>query len=47
MQDLFAAPWRKRAQRAAQHPEHYLLAAIQRRVIGHLRAHQVRTAYAD
>lgn len=47
VQDLFAALWHKRAQHAIQHLEHYLLAAIQRRVIGHLRAHQVRTAYAD
>ncbi|WP_198172868.1 RNA polymerase sigma-70 factor [Hymenobacter ginkgonis] len=47
VQDLFAALWHKRAQHAIQHPEHYLLAAIQRRIIGYLRAHQVRTAYAD
>ena len=47
VQDLFAALWHKRAEHAIQHLEHYLLAAINRRVIGHLRAHQVRTAYAD
>lgn len=47
VQDLFAALWHKRAQHSIQHLEHYLLAAISRRVLGYLRAHQVRTAYAD
>lgn len=47
VQDLFATLWLKRHQHAIEHLEHYLLAAISRRVIGHLRAHQVRTAYAD
>jgi RNA polymerase sigma-70 factor (family 1) len=47
VQDLFAALWHKRAQLSIQNLEHYLLAAISRRVIDYLRAHQVRTAYAD
>ena len=47
VQDLFATLWLKRAAHAIEHLEHYLLAAISRRVIGHLRAHQVREAYAD
>ena len=47
VQDLFATLWHKRAEHAIQHVEHYLMAAISHRVLGHLRAHQVRTAYAD
>jgi len=47
VQDLFACLWHKRAQHAIQHLEHYLLTAINRRVIGYLRAHQVRLAYTD
>ncbi|MGI4740854.1 MAG: RNA polymerase sigma-70 factor [Janthinobacterium lividum] len=47
VQDLFAALWHKRAQHSIHHLEHYLLAAIGRRVLDYLRAHQVRTAYAD
>jgi RNA polymerase sigma-70 factor (family 1) len=47
VQDLFATLWHKRAAHAIEHLEHYLLTAISRRVIGHLRAHQVREAYAD
>lgn len=47
VQDLFTALWHKRHEHAIEHLEHYLMASISRRVIGHLRAHQVRTAYAD
>lgn len=47
VQDLFAALWHKRAEQQIQQPEHYLLTAITRRVIGHLRAHRIRLAYAD
>jgi RNA polymerase sigma-70 factor (family 1) len=47
VQDLFAGFWHKREQHDIQQLEHYLMAAINRRVIGHLRAHQVRVAYAD
>jgi RNA polymerase sigma-70 factor (family 1) len=47
VQDLFATLWLKRHEHTIEHLEHYLMAAISRRVIGHLRAHQVRTAYAD
>ncbi|WP_324675865.1 RNA polymerase sigma-70 factor [Hymenobacter sp. GOD-10R] len=47
VQDLFATLWHKRAEHAIQQLEYYLLAAINRRVIGYLRAHQVRAAYAD
>jgi RNA polymerase sigma-70 factor (ECF subfamily) len=47
VQDLFATLWLKRHQHAIEHLEHYLMAAISRRVIGHLRAHQIRSAYAD
>ena len=47
VQDLFAALWHKRVEHRIQHLEHYLLAAIGRRALGYLRAHQVRTAYAD
>ncbi|WP_375437573.1 RNA polymerase sigma-70 factor [uncultured Hymenobacter sp.] len=47
VQDLFAALWHKRAEQVIQQLEYYLLAAINRRVIGYLRAHQVRAAYAD
>ncbi len=47
VQDLFTALWHKRAEHTIEHLEPYLLGAINRRIIGHLRAHQVRTAYAD
>jgi RNA polymerase sigma-70 factor (family 1) len=47
VQDLFAALWHKRAEHTIQHVEHYLMTAISHRVLGYLRAHQVRTAYAD
>jgi len=47
VQDLFATLWHKRAEQTIQQLEYYLLAAINRRVIGYLRAHQVRAAYAD
>ena len=47
VQDLFTALWHKRAEHHIQHLEHYLLAAIGRRALGYLRAHQVRAAYAD
>jgi RNA polymerase sigma-70 factor (family 1) len=47
VQDLFATLWLKRHEHIIEHLEHYLMAAISRRVIGYLRAHQVRTAYAD
>lgn len=47
VQDLFAALWHRRAEHAIQRLEPYLLAAISRRVLDYLRAHQVREAYAD
>ena len=47
VQDLFATLWLKRHQHAIDNLEHYLMTAISRRVIGHLRAHHVRSAYAD
>lgn len=47
VQDLFVTLWHKRAEHTIEHLEHYLMAAISRRIIDHLRAHQVRTAYAD
>ena len=47
VQDLFAALWHKREQQSIQNIEHYLLGAINRRVLGHLRSTQVREAYAD
>jgi RNA polymerase sigma-70 factor (family 1) len=47
VQDLFATLWHKRAEQSIGQLEYYLLAAINRRVIGYLRAHQVRAAYAD
>lgn len=47
VQDLFTDLWHKRAAHTIEHLEPYLLTAISRRVIGHLRAHRVREAYAD
>jgi RNA polymerase sigma-70 factor (family 1) len=47
VQDLFATLWHKRVEHHIEHLEAYLMGAISRRVIGYLRAHQVRTAYAD
>jgi RNA polymerase sigma-70 factor (family 1) len=47
VQDLFATLWHKRAEHTIQQLEHYLATAITRRVIGYLRAQQVRVAYAD
>lgn len=47
VQDLFTALWHKRAEQQIEHLAHYLLGAINRRIIGHLRAHQVRAAYLD
>jgi RNA polymerase sigma-70 factor (family 1) len=47
VQDLFATLWHKRAEHSIQQLEHYLTTAITRRVIGYLRAQQVRIAYAD
>ncbi len=47
VQDLFATLWHKRAQQPIQHLENYLATAITRRVIGYLRAQQVRIAHAD
>ena len=47
VQELFAALWRKRGQHAIEQVEHYLLVAINHRVLGYIRAHRVRTHYAD
>lgn len=47
VQDLFATLWHKRTEHQIEHLEHYLVGAINRRILGHLRAHQVRTAYLD
>ncbi|MDJ0365712.1 RNA polymerase sigma-70 factor [Hymenobacter sp. H14-R3] len=47
VQDLFAALWHKRAEHHIEQLESYLIGAINHRIIGHLRAQQVRTAYAD
>lgn len=47
VQDLFATLWQKRREQAIEQLEPYLLTAINRRVISHLRSHKVRAAYAD
>ncbi|OGX84208.1 RNA polymerase sigma-70 factor [Hymenobacter coccineus] len=47
VQELFAALWLRRAQQTIDQLDHYLLAAINHRVIGYIRAHRVRTLYAD
>ncbi len=47
VQDLFAALWQMRQEQAIENLEHYLLSAINRRIISYLRSSQVRVAYAD
>ncbi|UOQ69625.1 RNA polymerase sigma factor [Hymenobacter volaticus] len=47
VQELFATLWHKRTQQTIEQLEHYLLVAINRRVIGYIRAHRIRTHYAD
>jgi len=47
VQDLFTVLWHRRAAHAFQHLAHYLLAAFGQGVLDHLRAYQVREAYAD
>lgn len=47
VQDLFATLWHKRAQQTITQLDHYLLVAINHRVLGYIRAHRVRTHYAD
>lgn len=47
VQELFATLWHKRTQQTIAQLEHYLLVAINRRVLGYIRAHRVRTHYAD
>lgn len=47
VQDLFATLWQKRREQAIENLEHYLISAINRRIISHLRSHKVRTAYAE
>lgn len=47
VQELFATLWHKRAQHSIAQLEHYLLAAINRRVLGYIRAHRVRSHYAS
>jgi len=46
VQDLFAALWHKRTQQPIAQLEHYLLVAINHRVLGYIRAYRVRTHYA-
>ncbi|WP_223650627.1 RNA polymerase sigma factor [Hymenobacter psoromatis] len=47
VQDLFATLWQKRREQGIEQLEHYLLSAINRRVISYLRGSKVRMAYAD
>ncbi|MGI4738127.1 MAG: RNA polymerase sigma-70 factor [Janthinobacterium lividum] len=47
VQDLFAALWQMRREQAIENLQHYLLTAINRRIISYLRSSQVRVAYAD
>lgn len=47
VQDLFATLWHNRAQQTITQLEHYLLVAINHRVLGYIRAYRVRTHYAD
>ncbi|MDF7815063.1 RNA polymerase sigma-70 factor [Hymenobacter sp. YC55] len=47
VQDLFATLWHKRAQQTITQLDHYLLVAINHRVLGYIRANRVRTHYAD
>jgi len=47
VQELFTTLWRKRGQQSIEQLEHYLLVAINHRVLGYIRAHRVRTHYAD
>ncbi|NML64983.1 sigma-70 family RNA polymerase sigma factor [Hymenobacter sp. RP-2-7] len=46
VQELFAALWHKRAEHNIAQLEHYLLVAINHRVLGYIRAYRVRTHYA-
>lgn len=47
VQELFATLWHKRAQHTIAQLDHYLLTAINHRVLSYIRAHQVRAHYAD
>lgn len=47
VQELFAVLWHKRAQQTIAQLDHYLLVAINHRVLDHIRAYRVRTHYAD
>lgn len=47
VQDLFTTLWHKRREQAIEQLEPYLMSAINRRIISHLRSHKVRAAYAD
>jgi RNA polymerase sigma-70 factor (family 1) len=47
VQDLFATLWLKRAEHTITQLDHYLLVAINHRVLGYIRAHRVRAHYAD
>nr|WP_281421278.1 sigma-70 family RNA polymerase sigma factor [Hymenobacter profundi] len=46
VQELFAALWHKRAEQTIAQLDHYLLAAINHRVLSYIRAYRVRTHYA-
>ncbi|WP_375374078.1 RNA polymerase sigma factor [Hymenobacter aerilatus] len=46
VQELFATLWHKRAEQTIAQLDHYLLAAINHRVLSYIRAHRVRTHYA-
>ena len=46
VQELFATLWHKRAQQTIAQLDHYLLVAINHRVLGHIRAYRIRTHYA-
>nr|WP_279592420.1 sigma-70 family RNA polymerase sigma factor [Hymenobacter defluvii] len=46
VQELFAALWHKRAEKTIVQLDHYLLAAINHRVLSYIRAYRVRTHYA-
>ena len=47
VQDLFEALWGRRAQHSIDHLESYLLAAINHRIISHVRAQKIRAGYAE
>nr|WP_246455480.1 RNA polymerase sigma-70 factor [Hymenobacter citatus] len=46
VQELFAALWHKRTEQTIAQLDHYLLAAINHRVLSYIRAYRVRTHYA-